>query len=173
MIVTLTAGQKTHALEVARGRQAFADGHKLRDRALPSESKLDDSIMGCLGEFAVALVLDLPWHANIGVLDRADVGDMVDVRARRVPGSGTDLVIFPKDPDDRPFVQTLVRPDDTVELVGWLHAHEGKARGQWFERARYWYVRPPYRDILELMRLTKEEVKWRTSKTTAARALVA
>lgn len=165
MIVTLTARETFEALETAVARQRWAFERNAKMFGRDSDNPARDHVLGCLGEKAVANVLGVPWDRTIGRLDIPDVGGLVDVRARRVPGKGTELIVYPKDHDDRPFVLVLVRVDWLIDVIGWLFAHEGKQRGRWFAPSGIYFVPPPYRSVDSLIELHRREVQWRTTTT--------
>jgi hypothetical protein len=171
MIVKLSAQEIVTAAGIGMRRQTYAMTNELRQYGNGTQEWFDAHIMGAMAEYAVAKTLNLFWHAHIGKIDQPDVGGFVEVRMRRVPGSGTDLAIRPKDKDQLPFVQVLGRYDGTFDIVGWLFGREAKQRGSnWCESNQIWYVPPPYKPIESLIELCRpslgfvEELRTNISK---------
>jgi hypothetical protein len=86
------------------------------------------NVIGAIGELSVSKAFNLAWvdHTLIGGVD---VGGLVDARAsRKFPIHG--LVVHDEN-KDRPFVLVDLSPlpkNMYVELVGWAHAKDVKAR---------------------------------------------
>ena len=125
------------------------------------DAYFDSDIMGAMAEFAVGGALGVFWDGHVGKSDDGDVGGFVEVRMRRVPGTGTDLAIRPKDHDDRPYVLALGHRDFRIEVIGWLYGGDAKARGRasdnaWCESKGVWYVPPPYEPITSLIPIAHE-----------------
>ena len=166
MIVTLTIEWQMRAVETGLARQRWAMQRRAKMFGRDSDNPLRDHVIGCLAECATAQFLGVEWDRTIGRLDIPDVAGFIDVRARRIPGKGGELIVYPKDDDDRPFVLAHVFSDWSIDLVGWLHAHEGKARGRWLASSGIYFAPPPYHDMADLVWLTQEEMQWRTTTTT-------
>lgn len=157
MFVALSDEWERRALAGGEGRQGYADGAGLRDHGeqqLAPDEGTAIHIVGCRAECAVAKVLRLPWIPNVGVITATDVGGKVEVRARRIPGRGTDLARRPKDKDEFPYVLCHVHGNTfgRIELKGWLFGLETRTRGgMWVASHRVWFIPPPYRTIESLI----------------------
>jgi hypothetical protein len=158
MIVTLTPQEAMTAGHVGLYRQCFAMTKKLPHFGTPTSDQddlaFDHHIVSAWGEFIVAKTLNLFWAPNVGNIRGIDVGGVVEVRVRKVPGTGVDLAIREHDKDGRPYVLAHhLRGGFSFELVGWLYGHEAKGRGPFNELRKVWFVPPPYRPIDELLSL--------------------
>ena len=129
MIVRLSPQEIITASSIGLRRQVYAMHTNLRQYGNGKPEWFDAHIMGAMAEFVVARAVNLFWSAHIGVTDQPDVGGLIEVRLRRVPGSGTDLAIRPKDKDHRPFVQVLGSFDGSFRIAGWSGGKEAKDRG--------------------------------------------
>ena len=141
---------KRHA--VGKARQAYAIAHNLNDYA---GFKVEDGeaahIAGAIAEASVAKFLSLPWSPNVGKLDGIDVGNRVEVRSRRVPGTGLELPIRPKDKTGKPHVLVHVFEGENVDIVGWEFPEDTEGRRTWNEARGIWFVRAPYRTVETLL----------------------
>jgi hypothetical protein len=153
MIINLSDEWKERARSVGRARYAYARAAGIQQNG-PNDKGAEPDIKGAIAEASAAKYFGIPWKAHIGKLNEPDVGDY-DVRARRVPGTGTDLPIKPHDIDDRPYILAHIFEDDSVDLRGWIYGREGKA-GVWCELYKIWFVKPPYRAIETLLGKTPE-----------------
>src|SRR5215471_6158229 len=101
MIVTLSPQDAAFPAHVGMRRQIFALSQRLRNHYdLPDDANcFDIHIFGAMAEFALARALNLFWEPHIAIDDKPDVGGVLDVRLRRLPGTGSDLPIKPKDHD--------------------------------------------------------------------------
>lgn len=161
IIVTLSEVWRNKAIEAGKARHAHATTNGWQRYGNGPDNPASYNINGCIAEVAVAKHFRLPWRANIGVIDRIDVGDKIEVRGRPIPGPGPDLPIRPKDKDDLPYVLAhVIEADSTIRLVGWLYGHEGKDKPSiWDEACGCWWNPPPYRPISELVRQLAAERK--------------
>jgi hypothetical protein len=165
MLVTLNVQEAITAATIGMRRQIFAMSKSLRHYGKADLAKDDDvfdlafdhHIFGAMAEFAVAKALNMFWAPNVGIIDGVDVGGRVEVRVRKIPGTGTDLAIRQKDTDGRPYVLALSRRDFSFDLVGWLYAEEGKGKGTFCEARQVWFVPPPYRSIEELAEIVRAQ----------------
>jgi hypothetical protein len=153
--VRLSPQWLARAIEVGKARNQFAEQQGYENYGELSGSTRDHHITGAIGECGVAKHFKLRWNPNVGVITGIDVGDKLEVRARRPSQTGGDLVIRPDDKDDRPYVLVWVNDDDSMVLKGWLFAKEAKGTGQWMQAMGIWFVPPPYRPISELAELLK------------------
>ena len=155
-IVGLTWSEVALCADVGVMRQvyAFTKDYKLYGNPDGSEALFEHHIAGAISEFAVARFLNLFWKPSIGETDNLDVGGLVEVRMRLIPGTGTDLAMRPKDHDDRPYVQVHLyrtRPH-RPEIMGWIYGREGKRPGEPVDPKRLvWFIPPPYRPLSELV----------------------
>jgi hypothetical protein len=138
------------AIKVGEDRHAYALAHHLKHYGLKDDDHFSHHIIGAVGECAVAAFFQLRWNPNIGVITGVDVSGKIEVRARRLEGTGLDLAMRPKDKDDLPYVLVWVSQDYMTELIGWLYGWETKGKGQWCDSKQVWFIPPPYRGINEL-----------------------
>jgi hypothetical protein len=155
VLVTLSVEEAITAAINGLRRQIFALSRGLEDDS-EDDHAFGSHIYGAIAEFALARRLNRFWAPNIGLTDEREVGGLIDVKTRQLPGAGADLSIRPNDADERPYVLAISRRGLTIELVGWLCSHEAKARGEWNERARCWFAPPSYRPIEELIRVYRD-----------------
>ena len=137
-------------------RQIFAFSNRLAHYGNPdgTEPVFEQHIAAAISEFAVARTLNLFWEPSVGRIESTDVGGIVEVRVRNIPGTGTDLAIRPKDDDEKPFVLVHLYRDRPwrPELIGWLFGWEGKRKDVPPDPKRgVWFNAPPYRAIKDLM----------------------
>jgi len=132
--VVLTDRHVALAQWVGEHRFAWSQAHKCDPGLGPARTCKDASlhIRGCLCELGAAIVLPMRWDDNIGVLDKRDLEDLVEVRSARKWHH--DLIINPtkrnkgRIPDWVPYVLAL-RADYSrrIWLPGWITM--GEARG--------------------------------------------
>src|SRR3954468_18508924 len=102
-ITGLSERQVLEAARVGIDRQLYAIDHGKEQywgREMTPVAKALHSIYGAFGECAVAHQLGIAWPNRSIAEDfrgAGDVGGVVEVRARPVPGSGVDLGIRPID----------------------------------------------------------------------------
>jgi hypothetical protein len=154
VVIRLSDKWKAKAIDAGKARRAesIASG-RVRHGNGPENPEAYD-INGCFGEVGVAAHYKLPWQP--GGLKSVDVGGIIEVRARPIPGPGRDLGIRLRDrelgKEQLPFVLAWVYTDDyRIELVGWLYGHEGMDNpARWDEQCKCWWNPPPYRPLHEL-----------------------
>lgn len=132
---------------------AFAQGRKSYGNQNGDEPLFENHIAGAIAEFHVARHFNLFWSPSIGEVDSTDVGGLLEVRMRKLPGTGSDLAIRPKDIDDKPYVLVHVHrlTPWQPKIVGWLFGGEGKRPSEPTDPLRgVWYIPPPYRPVSEL-----------------------
>src|SRR5215471_8587845 len=156
MLVRLTLQQMITAGSVGLRRHIAAIARSLDHHWSGTESDLfDHHIVGAMGEYAVASVFNLFWHEHVGDIGERDVGGLIDLRTRR-PDNGRDLAIRPKDKDGKPILLVHARPPEFA-LVGWIpSASQGRAIGEWNDRARVHFVPgavPPLLPVKQLFDL--------------------
>jgi len=140
----------SRATEAGRQRQDYARSRNLKHYGNKADYSVGKDIIGCIGECAAAKFFGLKWSPQIGVYNAVDVGGVLEVRARNIPGTGRDMAYRPDDKDHLPYVLVHVFQDNGVRLIGWLYGHEAREAGPWCEAKRVWFVPPPYRDIASL-----------------------
>src|SRR5262245_45687275 len=154
MIVELSPQDVITAATVGVRRRAYAMSRNLAAYGgVGPEDLFDIDCLGAMAELAVARTLNLFWEPHIGETNGYDVGGCVEVRMRRVPGTGTDLPMRTNDNDDKPYVLVLGYRDGRMDLAGWLYGGVAKARGQWCELRKIWFVAPPYEPIETLIEI--------------------
>lgn len=149
MIMDLSWQELALCGDVGVRRQVAAFAKNLEQYGKPdgTEPLFEHHIGGAISEFAVARFLNLFWEPSIGAIETVDVGGLVEVRMRLLPGTGGDLAMRPKDHDEKPYVLVHVyreRPHQP-EIIGWLLGREGKRPGQALEpKRKVWFIPPPY-----------------------------
>lgn len=91
-----------------------------------SDKEWQMEIEGCLGEYALSKFLNLRWCGK-GSATMPDVGE-VDVRTRS--RHDYDLILHPKDPDDRVF-WLVTGKNGSYRIRGWILAKDGKQEKYW------------------------------------------
>jgi len=86
-------------------------------------------IEGCLGELAVAKAMNLYWSK--GQYGADDVGDF-QVRTTRRDQS--DLILHPRDPDDKRFY-LVTGYNGRYKICGWILGRDGKKLEYWKDPA--------------------------------------
>ena len=144
MITAGTIGVRRQVAALFQNRRPSHGAHDNSD-----SRAFDDHIIGAMAEYAVAKTLNLFWDPSIGKVKKGDVGGFVEVRVRRVGGTGLDLVIRPGDEDDAPYV--LVHAEvPRFFIKGWLYGRDGKAGGfVWNEQRRLWFIPPEKINAIE------------------------
>ena len=110
-------------------------------------------IMGAMAELAVARAFNLFWADGVGRVDGSDVGGLIEVRGRKIGGSGLDLGFKARgNKPDKPYL--LVHCSlPRFRLIGWLYGSEGVAIGKENSQLGVFFVPPivpPLHDAEEL-----------------------
>ena len=84
-------------------------------------------MLGCLGEYAVAVNQSLVWDGSRG----QDAGPFEVRTTQMQSGYIPKLRIHPKDPDNKVFILVSVISHAKLRLCGWLMGIEGKRRDRW------------------------------------------
>lgn len=87
-------------------------------------------IEGCLGEMALSKFLGV-YYTGKGKFRAPDVG-IVDVRTRS--RHSYDLILHPKDPDDRIFY-LVTGVNGSYKIQGWIMGEDGKQKEYWSDPA--------------------------------------
>lgn len=98
-------------------------------------------ITGAIGEYAVAREFNLFWDERVGIKGGHDVGDLLDVKTKRLGTSEQRLNVGRHEPDETPCILVHLDGADAL-LIGWVYAREGRACGTWEEFKGYWYIEP-------------------------------
>jgi len=160
--IPLSAAGERRAVEQADEKIAHCQRHGARhwgDRQYSPEQDRAQQIAGNRAEIGVCEMYDLPWLPQLGRTDVIDCGNIIEVRARIVPGRGTDLGWHPPNANhvgDNPSVPwLLVHAHDggagALWAIGWLWGYEAAARARLV--SPIWgvhYIAPPYHDIAAL-----------------------
>jgi hypothetical protein len=113
------AGSMRQVENVKRGRRAsYGAGH---------DNDWQLNIEGVLGEMALAKFLGIYWSGK-GEFRGPDLGGEIEVRTNARDNG--DLILHPKDLDDRPFWLLTGRSGSYV-VRGWLLARDGKRPEYW------------------------------------------
>jgi hypothetical protein len=125
---------------VRRQISAMANGRAHWGVLSSSEtSAFDNHIIGAMAEFAVAKHFHLFWSDNVGSVTGRDVGGEIEVRCRRVGGSGLDLAMRPHDKPAMPYLLVhAAMPKFT--LVGWIYGCDAESLGMLNESTGLRYV---------------------------------
>ena len=150
--VRLTRGEFFQAAMAGMMRQISAIARGRHDVHGFAGAGWDLHVEGACGEYAVAKWANLFWNGTVGRIDCNDVGEL---EVRTTSHRSKNLILRPKDPDDRVFVSVYGRAPE-FELVGWIHAKEGKDREHWREpdngRPGAFFVAPEFLHPMELMK---------------------
>jgi len=102
-------------------KPAYGAGH---------ENDWQYSIEGAMVEFALAKHLNVFWHGK-GKMRGDDVGNY---QVRTSSRSNGDLILHPKDEDDKIF-WLLTGLNGTYDVRGWITARDGKKEKWWRDPA--------------------------------------
>jgi hypothetical protein len=129
-IVKLTGAEILIAHHVAAMRQvqSIKSGIEHKFGAVRQGNEWMDTL-GCFGELAVAKALNLFWVGTIGAYNKKDVGGLVEVRTMQK--AHHNLILHPEDDDNDPFVLCYYASAQSIALVGWLFACDGKRPEYW------------------------------------------
>lgn len=108
------------------GRQRNANAlRNARNPGLGPAPREQRDILGAHGEFAASLILSVSWRPRIGEIDKADIGDWIEVRTTDIERGC--LVIKPDDENQAPFVLVIAAMATLrFRAVGWLYGFEAK-----------------------------------------------
>lgn len=140
VFTSLDGAELALAERIAEARMRRARRRKLRN-AYGATAGIELHRAGARGELAAAKVLGIAHHVE-RTFEEAKLGDLlggVEVRTSRRPNG--DLIIHPRDPDDRPFVLVRGPQGPSYEIVGWCMGRDGKRPEFWRDPAR---GRPAY-----------------------------
>jgi hypothetical protein len=144
MVTAATIGVRRQVAKIVGGYGSY----------LPNETNdwapFDNDVHGAMCEFVIARKFNLFWAPNIGDRKAVDVGGIIEVRGRRLSGSGLDLGLRDIDKLQYPFV--LVHTDPPFfNIIGWIDGREGWRIGQGNSQLHYVpHKIPPLRPIDEL-----------------------
>lgn len=156
VIIELSYQQMTTAAMIGVRRQISAMAKRRQHwGVLPSSETeaFDNHIIGAMAELCVAKAFNLYWDDAVGSVTGCDVGGLIEVRARRVNGSGLDLAMRPHDKPRKPYVLVHAAPPK-FSLIGWVYGADGWNAGQPNAKTGLRYVSatiPPLRPIGELV----------------------
>ena len=166
--IALTVVEARYARQIGVSRQTDNIKVGAKDRyGAEKERGMDYNIIGCLGEMAVAKMMNIPWDGALGDYSAADVGDL-QVRTRKKHyGKNGFMRLHDRDRGDDVFISCYLISDPpgttdkissmiSVMVEGWVHASEGKVKKYWgdrFKNGRPAYFVPPsvMSDIMELI----------------------
>lgn len=114
---------------LSRNAGAWKDGRQLE--AGRRDFGIESHVLGAMGEFAVARLLDRNWEPLVGELDTTR-GDVGRVQVKSVTRRGLSLIVRPQDPKDAFYVLMLVSMHD-AQVLGWLTGAEVKVAQFWRE----------------------------------------
>lgn len=136
-VLCLSPAELTHAIEVGKGRSAYALTNNCNPRNGQSVFDSEDhNIIGAIGEKAVATFFWLPWDGDVGRPGGLDVGGY---QVRSTTYERGSMILHPEDKDEHIFILVIV---DFVltgrcRIVGWMRGSEGK-------QAKYWDATKPH-----------------------------
>lgn len=123
MVVTLTDLDTERAIETARRAIEYAEKNNFRDFTIPID-KLQAHVVGICGEIALAKFLQLPWNGF--ELATRKMGDVSNIEVRTTTYQFGNLIVRPRDLDDRKYVLVRANKHPAYEIVGWIWGHEAK-----------------------------------------------
>lgn len=122
-VARLKAKQRVR-IAYERGAETNAYGGKNNDHR-PEDVRMENGVLGELGEIAVSRHFGLPTTSYLGDYGASDLPNGIEVRATSHPRGG--LPLHDHDKDDHRYVLVIVRMQEReAELIGWLHARDGK-----------------------------------------------
>lgn len=156
MKITLSPEWEKIAADIGRQRQEYAEAHNLKNyggRCFAREFALENHIMGARAEAATAKACHVPWRPTVDRSGGIDVDGRIEVRGRRMPGTG-HLSMRPPHKNELPYVLVhAFRPfqcGGVLDVIGWLWGHEMTARGGPCHFG-VTYIAPPYRSDVSLI----------------------
>lgn len=143
MFVSIDTIEFKTAIGVAADRAIQSITRNNKD-SLSKKNWLDNlttHIVGCIGELAVAKVLNITWNRSVGTYkSQADLGGRLEVRHRSNPEF--QLIIRDNDKDDSIYILSRGMPPGAIEIVGWIYGHMGKKEE--YKKDPGGYGRPAY-----------------------------
>jgi hypothetical protein len=124
LVIAGHVGMMRHASKLINGRA----------ESYGAQAIWDPDIEGACGECAAAKALNRYWPPTMAFRDRM-LGDLlhgVEVRTRS--SHAYDLILHPKDADDRPFILVTGRAP-CFEVRGWILGRDGKLQQYWSDPA--------------------------------------
>jgi hypothetical protein len=162
--LTLSAHWLERSIGIGKQRFAFAERMGWVNYGA-QQAREEFDINGCVAEAGGGKRFNLPWHANVGVIDGVDVGKIIEIRGRR-PYSDLGIRPWHKDKRELPHVLVWVYEDYSMDFRGWLYGHEGMHhenpelhRRRWSASSMCWYNPPPYRPLEELDRILADDAE--------------
>ncbi len=134
MIVKLSYAEMLLAVQIAGQQQVqnFKQGRKARYGAANDfGSAVGLCLTGVLGEMAVAKALNKFWTGNVGQHGTTDVGGDNGVEVRTRTEKGRNLILHPKDDDNKKFVVAVTQDAPNILLTGWCTGKSGKKEEYW------------------------------------------
>ena len=136
MIVRLSLSEMLLAVQIAGQQQVqnLKQGRQARYGA-PKDfgSAVGICLTGILGEMATAKALDKFWSGNVGQHGTTDVGGQHGVEVRSRTEIGRNLILHPRDSDDKKYVVAVTQNAPDIHLVGWCYGRDGKKQEFWQE----------------------------------------
>ena len=135
--VNFTAEQREAILAEANRRQAVneRDGRRGRNGgAEKGDQALRWHVLGCVGEYAVALVtnqLDALFQEGIPLRGSFDLPGGIDVKTRS--NHGYDLLVQKDEDPDKILVLATCQPNSPTRIHGWITAKEAMKPHYWKE----------------------------------------
>lgn len=129
VLVTLTRDELRHAAHAGIERRLDAMEKQRAGRFKEPEWKqrwYQSTVVGAIGELAVAKALNAHWDPNVGVVDMADVLEY-EVRTSELPDPR--LKLYPRDVRKSTYILCSYKRDQVL-IQGWLPGYEIEALGR-------------------------------------------
>jgi hypothetical protein len=123
MITAGTVGIRRRVQNIINGR-----GPTHGSKHSADAGALDNDIVGCMAEFAVAKYFNLYWSGTIGELEAPDVGGLIEVRMVRERIHR--LRLHPEDKQQFPYVLALAELP-RIWLLGYCWWKDGAIAANW------------------------------------------
>lgn len=128
------AREMAQAIGIARNATNRAGGQS-DGKVDPGASSVEVDKLGAIGEYALAVLLQLPWSGayfehGVWAAGARKATDVSGVDVRATPRADGNLICQKWDDDWRPYVLARVF-DEEVHLVGWTLGKVGKSYSYW------------------------------------------
>lgn len=150
IMTAATVGVRRQVSAMQRDRKQWGVLESSKDYAF------DHHIIGAMSELAVAKHFNLFWPDGVGSIHGVDVGGIIEVRCRRLSGTGVDMAMRPKDIEEKPDTPFLLVHEQMprFRLMGWMFGNAAAGLGDFNEMTGLRYVKPKVlRELEELEKL--------------------
>jgi hypothetical protein len=129
---TLTRAEMGWAKQIAQHRQSESERKGLRDsHGFNGLNGIDLHLLGCVGELAVARMLNQEWDATVNTFKAPDQAGIVQVKTRS--NHTYELLVRPDDKDNEIFVLVTCENFYNCRIHGWLWGRDAK-KDEWKQK---------------------------------------